>query len=589
MQLITFLGAYPYAYMDKMERFDEVLLPPQSEFFNRLNDSQLSDADYTHAKNVWEAFSCTTMRDFHNLYLLSDIYLLADVFEKFRRDSKECYGLEPVHYYSLPGLSWDAMLKHSGIELELITDIDQYLMVEKGIRGGISMISKRYAEANDPRMGDKFNPNKPITSLLYLDANSLYPHAMCQPLPVDEFEWEHSEIDVTQVADDAEYGYILEVDLHCPPEKHNTLNGYPLAPEKTRVQREMLSPFQQQHFPAAKGTEKLVPHLADRIEYVVHYRALKRYIQLGMVVTKIHRVLRFRQLPFLQSFMDLNISKRREAAIIGDNARVKTTKLAMNAIFGKTMENVRRHVNIELLTSPKIAAKRIAKPNFKTSKRFHDGLLGVELTRSNVELNKPIQIGLAILDISKEHMYDAYYNVLLEHFPRTELLFTDTDSFCVAIEHPDVYGEMARFADWFDFSEYPRNHPLYSNINQKVVGKFKDELHGACMTKFVGLRPKLYSFEFVDEQGQAHGKNTAKGVQKCVKDNKLKFSDYERCLREMCVENVSVNSIRSDRHQLFTYNINKIGLSAYDDKRYICEDGIHTLAHGHYQISNARE
>ena len=139
------------------------------------------------------------------------------------------------------------------------------------------------------------------------------------------------------------------------------------------------------------------------------------------------------------------------------------------------MENVRRHVNIELLTSSKFAAKRIAKPNFEGSKRFHDELFGVELTRSNVELNKPIQVGLAILDLSKEHMYNAYYNVLLEHFPHTELLFTDTDSFCVAIEHPDVYGEMATFKDWFDFSEYPRDHPLYDESNRKVVGKFKDE------------------------------------------------------------------------------------------------------------------
>ena len=174
--------------------------------------------------------------------------------------------------------------------------------------------------------------------------------------------------------------------------------------------------------------------------------------------------------------------------------------------------------------------------------------------------------------------------LVLKHFPRTDLLFTDTDSFCVAIEHPDVFGEMATFKDCFDFSEYPRDHPLYDESNRKVVGKFKDELHGACMTKFVGLRPKLYSFEYIDAHGQAREKNTAKGVQKCVKDNKLAFADYERCLREMCVEQVSVNSIRSDHHKLYTYNVNKIGLSAYDDKRYICDDGVHTLAHGHSQI-----
>ena len=118
------------------------------------------------------------MRDYHDLYLLCDVYLLADVFEKFRRDSQTLYGLEPLHYYSLPGLSWDAMLKHSEVELELITDPDMYLMVEKGIRGGISIISRRYAAANDPRMGEAYDPTKPTTTLMYLDANSRYLTAM---------------------------------------------------------------------------------------------------------------------------------------------------------------------------------------------------------------------------------------------------------------------------------------------------------------------------------------------------------------------------------------------------------------------------
>ena len=177
-------------------------------------------------------------------------------------------------------------------------------------------------------------------------------------------------------------------------------------------------------------------------------------------------------------------------------------------------------------------------------------------------------------------MYNSYYNVWLEHFPKTTLLFTD--SFCVAVEHPDVYAEMATFKDWFDFSEYPLDHPLYDETNRKVIGKFKDELHGACMTKFVGLRPKLYSFEYVDDSGVIKSKNTAKGVKKCVKDSKLHFADYEWCLRKMCVEQVSMNCIRSDHHKLFTYNVNKIGLSAYDDKRYICADGVATLAHGHW-------
>ena len=143
---------------------------------------------------------------------------------------------------------------------------------------------------------------------------------------------------------------------------------------------------------------------------------------------------------------------------------------------------------------------------------------------------------------------------------------------------------MATFKDWFDFSEYPRDHPLFDETNRKCVGKFKDELNGLCMTRFIGLRPKLYSFEYLDLSGAVFGKNTAKGVQKAMK-NRLTFDEYESCLINMNTKIVQMNSIRSDHHALFTYNINKIGLSAFDDKRYILDDGITTLAHGHHRIN----
>ena len=155
-------------------------------------------------------------------------------------------------------------------------------------------------------------------------------------------------------------------------------------------------------------------------------------------------------------------------------------------------------------------------------------------------------------------MYDGYYNTWLQHFPKSRLLFTDTDSFCVAVEHPDVYGEMATFKDWFDFSEYPRDNPLFDESNRKRVGKVKDELNGLCMTTFIGLRPKLYSFEYLDLSGVIFGKNTAKGVQKAMK-NRLTFEDYQSCRTNMNTKIVEMNSIRSDHHKLFTYNINKIG------------------------------
>ena len=226
-------------------------------------------------------------------------------------------------------------MNYSVIELELITDIDMYLGVEKGIRGGISMISHRYAKANDPRMGDEYDAGKPTTSLLYLDANSLYPTAMCEPLPIDQFSMldDRDTSDVTQVADDAEYGYIMEIDGYMPNDKHDIFNDYPLAPEKIHVTQDMLSPFQQQYFPTNKSTEKLVPHLGRLEKYVVHYRNLKLYLQLVLQVTKIHRVIRFRQGAWLKSFMELNIEQRLEATRNGDKARVGRYQYVLFLIF----------------------------------------------------------------------------------------------------------------------------------------------------------------------------------------------------------------------------------------------------------------
>ena len=174
--LLTRKGVYPYDHMDSIERFEETSLPSKADFYNRLNDVHFSENDYDHVENVWRSFGCTTMRDYHDLYLRTDVLLLADVFEKVRTMILQSYGLDPVHYYSLPGLSWDAALKYSDVKLDLIVDIDMYQMVERGLRGGVSMISHRYAESSESR------------SLNYLDANSLYAHAMCQPLPVNEFE-----------------------------------------------------------------------------------------------------------------------------------------------------------------------------------------------------------------------------------------------------------------------------------------------------------------------------------------------------------------------------------------------------------------
>ena len=600
-------GVYCYDYMDDFKKFEEEKLPDKSKFYSRLYKKDITNKQYKHAQNVWRTLNCKTMRDYHDHYLMTDILLLADIFENFRNISHNIFGLDPIQYYSLPGLSWDAMLKYTEVELDLITDIDMYQMVEKGMRGGISNISHRFASANHPSM-DNYDSTQKVRTLTYQDANALYSWAMSQLLPLKGFKWVNpNNIDYMNIPKNSRLGYIFKVTLKYLKELHDAHNDYPLAPEHLDVTDDMLSPFQKKHFPPLRGhVKKLIPNLQDKKEYVLHYRTLQLYVSLGMKVEKIHCAIEFEQSAWMKPYIDLNTELRKEAVQKGDKVGKDLFKLFNNAVFGKTMENLRKRINFEVVTSRKMALRRISKPNFQRVKKFREDLIGIHLSKPILKLNRPIQVGFAILDLSKYHMYDFHYNVWMKKFPNSKLLFTDTDSLAYEVTDHDLYAGMADVKGEFDFSEYPKDHPLYSTDNMKVVGKFKDECKGQLMYNFVGLRPKLYSFQYariahfdydMDEEKEIEvskptatsetrividDKNAAKGIQSSVA-KKLTVSDFEQTLKTLEPKPVQVTRIGSECHNLYTYNIEKIGLSAFDTKRWICDDGISTLAFGHWR------
>ena len=189
LSLVKRKGVYPYEYMDTLERLKETKLPPKEAFYSKLNNEDISDEDYAHAQKVWRVFKMEHFKDYHDLYNETDVLLLGDVFESFRNIWTENYELDPAHYYTAPGLAWDAALKITGVELELLSDIDMLLMVENGIRGGVSMVSNRYGKANNKYMGDSFDAKEHSKYITYLDANNLYGWAMSKPLPTHGFKW----------------------------------------------------------------------------------------------------------------------------------------------------------------------------------------------------------------------------------------------------------------------------------------------------------------------------------------------------------------------------------------------------------------
>ena len=187
LDLMKAKGVYPYDYMDSFERFSEKQLPKRKDFYSLLSEEDISEEEYAHAQKVWDTFRIENMGQYHDLYLKSDVLLLADVFQNFREYYINIYGLDPAHYVSLPGSSWDAMLKMTGIRLDLISDVDMQLFIERGMRGGVSYIAHRHAEANNKYMKN-YNKSKESSYIMYLDANNLYGWAMSQKLPTGDFK-----------------------------------------------------------------------------------------------------------------------------------------------------------------------------------------------------------------------------------------------------------------------------------------------------------------------------------------------------------------------------------------------------------------
>ena len=284
------------------------------------------------------------------------------------------------------------------------------------MRGGVSYIANRYGKANNKCM-EVYDEKKPSKYIMYLDANNLYGWAMSQYLPYGSFKWlsneEQNNIDLGKYKEDSNDGLVLEVDLECPKDLHELHNDYPLALEKVKVSKDMLSEYcnkisEKYKIPFGM-VNKLIPMLNNKKEYVVHYRNLQLYMDLGLKVTKLHRALKFKQSPWLKQYIDFNTNERKE-----ENASFEKDffKLMNNSIFGKTMENLRKRVDVRLVTEVNQFIKLTSKPIFVSSKIFNKNLVAVHKIKETLKLNRPAYVGMCILDLSKTLMYNSITTIL---------------------------------------------------------------------------------------------------------------------------------------------------------------------------------
>ncbi|KYM94189.1 hypothetical protein ALC62_15183 [Cyphomyrmex costatus] len=392
---------------------------------------------------------------------------------------------------------------------------------------------------------------------------------MCQPLPYADFRWvdDVQNFDFSTIPLDSPTGYILEVDIEYPQHLHDAHTDLPFCPTREK--------------PPGKRDDKLLATLCDKQRYVIHYRNLQQCTHHGLRIAKIHRILEFSQSPWLRDYIELNTKFR---TLAKNDFEKDLYKLMNNAVFGKTMENVRDRVDVKLLTKWEGrhgAEAMIAKPNFHSRSVFSENLVAIELRKLEVKFDKPIYVGMCILDISKTCLYEFHHEYMTPLFhEKYKIMYTDTDSLIYHVECDDVYEIIKRDINRFDTSDYSIDNPYSIPFaNKKVPGLMKDENNGAIMTEFVGLRAKVYALRV---QGKKDTKK-AKGVKSNVVARSITFDDYTECLNDVIEMTRRQSCIRLKLHEVYTISETKIALSPHDDKRYIVSGSTDTLPWGHYR------
>lgn len=593
-------GIYPYEYMQQAECFDETELPSPNQFHSTLTGESITPEEYAFATDLWEEFAITDLGEWHDLYLAIDVNLLADVFENFRSMIYDDCGLDAVRYVSLPGLAKDMMLKSKPhrkqgefvfpFEIDLIHcyQSDLYLLCDNAIRGGITLVPKRFAQA---KKGNK---------IIDVDANNLYGWAMVQYLPDGNYKFLSRDVFglftptfIQTLLPNANIGYFFTVRLRFPKHIHDKIKEYPLAPVKAKVSEDDISDYTKELLEATGAkhdsrSPKLMLTLNERTNYTVHYRLLQLYLSLGAEMVEIQNIMSFTQSPWMKDFVMDQTMKRKQAT---SKFKKDLRKFVNNSGYGKCVQDNTKFRTVKFATNDAEMLKNIRSPYYDKQDIINEECVMMAMRKGKVILDKPVAVGAAILELSKFHMYNFYYNVLKPVFKeRVNLLMTDTDSLLLEVRTENFHADITKgnIMKEFDFSKYPPNHPHYNRDNDAILGKFKLEYTEDDIIEFVGLKPKCYSLLLKD----GNQIKRAKGVSReTMQKRSMRHEAYKNCLHLETYEPNSeyMHGIRSRNQVLYTEEYKKKTLSPNDTKVYILKDGIHTLPYGHYAVPRAQK
>ena len=323
-------------------------------------------------------------------------------------------------------------------------------------------------------------------------------------------------------------GFILEIDVKYPRKLHNLHSDLPFLPKIMKIDK----------------CKKFACNLRNKKNYVVHIKSLKQALNHGLKFKKVHRIIKFNQEVWLKPYIDMNTELRKAAS---NGFEKDFYKFMNNAVFGKTMENVRKHGDIKLVTTNKKRSKLVSEPNYHTMNCISENLSIIEMKKTKIKMNKSIYLGLLILEISKILMYELWYDYVKPKYGNdVKLCYMDTDSFVMNIKTEDFYKDITN-----DVEKMSKNRPLPTGKNKKVIGLMKDELGGRIMTEFISLRPKAYTY--LTDDGKEDKR--AKGTKKRVIKRMIKFDDYKKCLLNGEVILKSQQRFRSKGHDVYTEHI----------------------------------
>ena len=605
LNLLTRKSVFPYEFARSFHQLKSCsTFPSQEDFFSHLTQKGVGNDDYAHGKKMFEQFKCESMLEYCEIYCLLDSLLLAEVLRNYRDTTFEEFGLDICHYISSPQLSFDIMLKETQAQLELITDIDMLVFIEGSLRGGLSYVNERYV-----KLSENFDANEDNEFLLFLDANNLYGYTMLDYLPTHDFAWlsrqEILNIDWSAQLDKQSTGYIVECDLSIPIELHDFFESNPVASDRYAPRFGEMSRYSQEtlkqtygksnyKWEERVGVEKLCGTLLPKLNYVVHYSNLRLFLELGIKLDHVHRVLSFKQSPWLREYV-LNMTNKRMHA--QSDAMKTHYKLLINSLYGKFIQAVRHYLDCHFVTSKMLLNRYALDRRFEHFKILGEKCVVFFLKKKEVLMDKAYLIGFSILEKSKFHMSNLYYNHFLKALNGHEnctVVMSDTDSFLIHCRNMTKNDALYRLKDIMDFSNYPEDHFFYNNNRTQHPGYCKDENRGNHIIEVAALRSKLYNQyvipgEFCDISKFKQSKPKIKSIPK-VAAEKIGMELFREALgfgvlsNALTTHRCTTHTIRSKNFQVSTIETLKLALCPFDNKRYILNCGIHSLPFGHYKI-----